>query len=592
MLFRNMHAFLESSVPKIKFNAWPVYKLFVHCWSFISGELTSGLHDKKDMENDVFQTGGAKMLRQGFMSDGPGMMGEDISDNRADNNPHVPNFPMQNAPFNNAQVPNQSFMSGGINMYDPSKAGPPMPPNSGNMNNNLQHKLKLLQQQGGAAPSMNNMSPTQVRGGALPGASTQNMVQQQAAQQQILQQLRLAVQSGLISPQLLNRQLPHNILVLLQQLLQLQNALQNLVQRQQFLQQNKVALSFPRPQLDQVSAMINQYKTQILNLQKQLQAAQQSQLMKQPPSAPTPTPQQMQAMSQPSMSVPPPMTAPMHGEGGDSMLSLPGDTNGGAGNASMSRLNQWKQLTPEREGQADLNRAPGTKPQEDPQSSPNMGPFGDLTSLNITGDTTWSTMATSGTSNWPSAPGDASGDGKADDGNTQTSSLASMLDGSGNLGLSTDVIPEFVPGKPWQGLSSKSVEDDPHITPGSISRSLSVNVVKDDYLNNLAANKPTLSFADSTKGMGKLGISAAESSMANALTQGASNLQAQQAGNHMGTSQWQGFGGFGRQHSWAGRSPGSAFTQGNVLEMHSHIFLCFCLFVCFCNEEKLHFRSI
>ncbi|XP_070187739.1 protein Gawky-like isoform X2 [Littorina saxatilis] len=514
------------------------------------GELSQGMHKVKDLEPDVFQANGGKMPRQGFMPDNPGMMPDDISDN----NPHVPNYPMQNTPYNNnAQVPNQPYMPG--NMYDRSKGGPPtMPPNNGSINSNQLHKLKVLQQQGGAAPAINSLSPTQgVVRGAVPGSSTQNMVQQQAAQQQILQQLRLAVQSGLISPQLLNQQLPHNILVMLQQLLQLQNAVQNLMQRQQFLQQNKVSLNIPRPQLDQVSVMITQYKAQILALQKQLQAAQQSMLMKQqPPSAPTPTPQQMQQMTQqPPMGMPPPMPgSSMQGEGGEAMMSLGADMAAMAGGANMSRLNQWKQPTPERDGQGDLNKAPGSKlsqmNMQHSHSAPVMGPFGDLTGLNISGDTTWSSSATSAASNWPSASNDGSGDSKRDDSTPPTSGLASML-GGGNLGLSTDVIPEFVPGKPWQGLTNKRVEDDPHITPGSISRSLSVNVVKDDYLNNLSSNKPSPSFGtDATWSMGKLGTTASVDA----------------SGNNRGNNgQWQGGGGYNRQHSWAGRSPGSAFTQ-------------------------------
>ena len=36
-------------------------------------------------------------------------------------------------------------------------------------------------------------------------------------------------------------------------------------------------------------------------------------------------------------------------------------------------------------------------------------------------------------------------------------------------------IPEFVPGKPWQGGSNNKIEDDPNITPGSVARSLSVS---------------------------------------------------------------------------------------------------------------------
>ncbi|KAL8565097.1 hypothetical protein ACOMHN_005300 [Nucella lapillus] len=541
------------------------------------GELSSGLHKKE--ADDVFQSGGSKMLRQGFVGDNAGMMGEDISDNRSDSNPHVPNFAMQNTPFNNAQATNPSYMSAGMNMYDHrNKGGPPMPAaNNGSMNNNLQQKLKVMQQQPGGnsniTQGLNSLSPGQVRGGSVPGSGNQNMVQQQAAQQQILQQLRLAVSSGLISPQLLNYQLPHNILVMLQQLLQLQNALQNLMQRQQFLQQNKVTLNIPRPQLDQVNIMIKQYQAQIQSLQKQLQSAQQSMLMKQqPPTAPTPTPSQMQAMSQqPHLGMPPPIPTSVQGEGGDSVMALPGDIGSGASSAAnTSRLSQWKQPALDKEGQGDLNKAPGSRPQQGLQhshSTPTMGPFGDLTGLNIGGDSTWSSLATSTSSNWPSTPsGDGGEGGKRDDSTPPSSGLASILGGGGNLGLSTDIIPEFIPGKPWQGLSSKSVEDDPHITPGSISRSLSVNVVKDDYLNNLtAASKPSPSFSTDAmwstgEKMGNLG--AAETSMANAMTLGASNLQAQQnrSSASMG-NQWQPAGMYSRQHSWAGRSPSSAFTQ-------------------------------
>ncbi|KAK7507895.1 hypothetical protein BaRGS_00000860 [Batillaria attramentaria] len=512
-------------------------------------ELTSGTH-KRDYDNDVFQPNGAKFHRQGFLPDGgPHMVGDDISDSRADSNPHVPNFPMQNTPFPNAQVPSQPFMSGPVSMYDRSKGGPPMPPASSSSINssNLQHKLKVLQQQGNAAPGINSLNPNQgvvTRGGAMQG-TTQTMVQQQAAQQQILQQLRLAVQSGLISPHLLNRQLPHNILVMLQQLLQLQNSLQNLMQRQQFLHQNKVSLNIPRPQLDQVSVMITQCKSQILSLQKQLEQAQHQMLLKeQPPPTPTPTPtpQQMQQLSQQPPMVPPPVPTPQS-EVGDVVMSLPNDASG-----MQSRLNQWKQTTPERgDGDGgDLNKAPGSKLLAHSHSTPTLGPFGDLTSLNIGGDQTWSAN-TSGATNWPSTSTSDSTSGigvdsKSDDGTPPAPSFAAAIGGEGSLGLATDVIPEFVPGKPWQGLSSKSVEDDPHITPGSISRSLSVNVVKDDYLNNLTANKSSPAIGDTPWSLGN---------MKGDSSHGANRI-----------SQWQGQapGSYGRQNSWAGRSMNSAFN--------------------------------
>lgn len=539
-----------------------------------TGELTSGIH-KKDLDNDVFPPNGAKLNRPGFLPDNAGnLVGDDISDTRSESNPHVPNFPMQNTPFPNAQVPNQPFISGPVNMYDRSKGGPPMPPNnSSSINTNLQQKLKHLQQQGSMPAGINSLSPTQgvVTRSTLPGA-TQTMVQQQAAQQQILQQLRLAVQSGLISPQLLNQQLPHNILVMLQQLLQLQNALQNLLQRQQFMQQNKVTLSIPRPQIDQVTGMIAQYKSQIVSLQKQLQQAQQQMLLKQPP-APTPTPQPMQ---QPPMIPPPAAPSSMQSEASDNLMPLHGDMANIAQNASasmQSRLTQWKRPTPERDGEGrDLNKAPGSKPLQHSHSAPMMGPFGDLTGLNISGDTTWSSAATTtGSTSWPSTNmGEGGGLSNTDvkgerEELTPTNTSISVIGGSGSLGLS-DVIPEFVPGKPWQGLS-KSVEDDPHITPGSISRSLSVNVVKEERLYNLTANKPSPALGTDSewnmKDMSKLGGSLVDTCTANSAVRATPGLTSQ---SNSRTNQWSNSTLYNRQHSWGGaRSAGSAFTQGNFL---------------------------
>lgn len=43
-----------------------------------------------------------------------------------------------------------------------------------------------------------------------------------------------------------------------------------------------------------------------------------------------------------------------------------------------------------------------------------------------------------------------------------------------------NLVPEFEPGKPWKGVSGMKIEDDPHITPGSVTRSpLSVNTIRD-----------------------------------------------------------------------------------------------------------------
>ena len=61
-------------------------------------------------------------------------------------------------------------------------------------------------------------------------------------------------------------------------------------------------------------------------------------------------------------------------------------------------------------------------------------------------------------------------------------------------------IPEFVPGKPWQGLqdSLKNVENDPHMTPGSAQQMqqarFSLNMVKTDTLEAIRARNAGIQF--------------------------------------------------------------------------------------------------
>lgn len=52
-------------------------------------------------------------------------------------------------------------------------------------------------------------------------------------------------------------------------------------------------------------------------------------------------------------------------------------------------------------------------------------------------------------------------------------------------------IEEFVPGKPWQGPSVRSVEDDPYITPGSVARS-SISSIDDAHVMNVLGGKSTV----------------------------------------------------------------------------------------------------
>lgn len=51
-----------------------------------------------------------------------------------------------------------------------------------------------------------------------------------------------------------------------------------------------------------------------------------------------------------------------------------------------------------------------------------------------------------------------------------------------------DLVPEFEPGKPWKGSSQlKNIEDDPHVTPGSVNRSpLSVNTIFNSWSSKVS----------------------------------------------------------------------------------------------------------
>ncbi|XP_067671153.1 trinucleotide repeat-containing gene 6C protein-like isoform X2 [Haliotis asinina] len=539
----------------------------------VESALADLMANKKDADMDVFNS--AKPRMPGLMPDNA-MVNDDISDTQSESNPHVPNINMQNTPFQNAQVPNQPF----VTIYDRSKSGPSLPPSSLNPNNpsinpqSLQQKLmqhKRQQQQ--QNQSMNSMSPTQgpLTRGQLPNTQ---VMQQQMAQQQILQQLRLAVQSGLISPQLLNQQLPHNILVLLQQLLQLQNVLQQLVTKQQFLQQNKMMNLIQRQQVEQLAVMINNIKQQILQLQKQLSQAQQI-LLKNPGGAVGAGGPMAQA----------PAAGPHIQDSVDNMMPIQNELEKLAINPPQvqqtSRLNQWKRQTPDKETAGEvgenLNKAVGSKPLQQSQSGPSLGPFSDLSGLNISGDTTWSTQATTSSQNWPStSSGGTTSQAETKESSENKESHPPITTSSTPTISMTDIIPEFVPGKPWQGLT-KSVEDDPHITPGSISRSLSVNVVKDDYLNNLATSIKTspIVAADSSTTWSMKGshISTTSSSKpwstSESTTPSMSDVWSMPPKNRpppglMAHKSHHWPAGVNRQNSWAGRTDNSAFTPVNA----------------------------
>lgn len=445
----------------------------------------------KPNELDVFQYEGVKPKIPGMDIGAT----DDISDTHSESNPYVPiNSMQQNTPFPNAQsqLPNQ---------FNNMK-GPSLPQSShSNMNNSsiippqqrlIQEKFKH-QNSMSAPPPPGPPPPGQVIGGRGPIP----VHQQQMAQQQILQQLHLAVKAGLISPQLLHHQLPPPMLVLLQQLLQNTQLLQSLITTQQVIQQNKGGNPIvQRQQLEQLLGKISSVKHQILLLQRQITEAQKA-LIKVQQQPPPPDGEQANTSH---------VTSDLQNLSVNSSQPQP----------TQSKLIQWKKGSDSSNAptsSADtgandssaLNKAVGSKPAIHQSSSRNN--LYDLGLSNLIGDQTW-TASTTTSSSWPSSTANSisstnedkmassnATDGKESQPAANTSTVTTTLN---------DSIPEFVPGKPWLGITSKNVEDDPHITPGSFSRSLSlsVNTVKDDYLSSLTKTSPSVTESPSWNSKG------------------------------------------------------------------------------------------
>jgi len=132
--------------------------------------------------------------------------------------------------------------------------------------------------------------------------------------------------------------------------------------------------------------------------------------------------------------------------------------------AASSRLSQWKQP-------ADSFKPP-------PAGVPSNGP------LPVTA--AWPAMS-SASSTVP--------DKSAESARVSEGSAASSLE-----------IEEFVPGKPWQGPSMRSVEDDPYITPGSVTRN-AISAIDDVHVMNVLGSKMPLSGAGMHAAAGRQGNS-------------------------------------------------------------------------------------
>ncbi|CAH1795036.1 unnamed protein product [Owenia fusiformis] len=417
------------------------------------------LHGANKDEINLTGLGGLPGRRPTSFQD---QLADHISDTQTDANSfNVPVIPgsMHNTPTTtNAQLTNLQANSVKGPSLNPSLS---MPTNH-SINPSLQQKLILAQQQQQQQPTANNPPQNQQQQQAAmrnqmqqpPPLNNPQMVHQQL-QNQIVQQLRMAVQAGLINQSLLNQQLTPQMLTMLQHLLQLQAVLQRLLQQQQILQQQKNANpQQQRQQLGEIMLMIQKIKQQILSQQQSIAQAQQPE-----------GPQGNQAMKQ------------------DVLTNLPSDLSQLKIGAdiqpkSKSRLEMWKLPSPEKDEGAGLNKAPGSKlPIHQSHSTPNLqSKIPELPSVG--GDNPWST-STSSSSNWPTSSAITS---------TSQSETDPKLESPANA-EADDMIAEFVPGKPWAGF--KTIEDDPNMTPGSIASSYSVATPKEESIQSLL-NKTTM----------------------------------------------------------------------------------------------------
>ena len=510
--------------------------------------------------------------------------------------------PMTNTPFSTAQpLPNPQVMmnlKGATSLQNVSSLNNF---NNASINQSLQQKLLQHQLQQQNLP----------QGQAIRGQLAPQSVQQQIMQQQIMQQLRMAVQAGLISPQLLNQQLTPTMRIMVQQLLQLQDTYNRLITNQQILQNQLMQTPKPSPlaqrQLDQLLITIPKVKQQIFTIQQQIAQAQQQPLAKTPRGLPVDPKELSDKLSGLNMNkdnmhhmmMPPQQHQPQQQQN---------PVAPAAQQAQTSRLNQWKLPSPEKDGDQGLNKAPGAnKPLGMSQSNPNL--TGDIrtSSSSLLYDSTWSTTSgtstTAATTSWPTTnSSDSKDDGSEASSNKDSfnaplpgdlnsaaisapasdaspaMTTASSTSSNDSSNLINDIgIPEFVPGKPWQGLSTKSVEDDPYITPGSVTRpSLSVNTIKDDYVMTTLGKPSSPSVTDSASPsstswstFGNIGKNSAKStwSSSSCLTDSNTALATELWGVRRpppglgnqpkvsGTSNnWQtsGTGGFNRSMSWAG----------------------------------------
>uniref|UniRef100_A0A2S2RA09 Trinucleotide repeat-containing protein n=1 Tax=Sipha flava TaxID=143950 RepID=A0A2S2RA09_9HEMI len=348
-------------------------------------------------------------------------------------------------PFDRSNINQQRFNSQQLPFAVPS---------IGNNSNQQAMLQKILAQQPPA--QQNSMQQQYSQGGS------RQMQNQPTAQQlrMLVQQIQMAVQAGYLNHQILNQPLAPQTLIMLNQLLQQIKILQQNVQIQAAVANNPKS----GPAMVTAAIAINKARQQIASLQNQI-ANNQAMHMK--------------AQAHQNQSNFGGLSGLIGGQVGDffkndpltllqsgfsdmAMNNKDSQISGqGFQTSQQSRLNQWKLPNLDKEDLGmgnDFSRAPGANSKSTPgNTSPT---YNSLLSQN---DGTWTNVGARSDSGWPDNAEDNKEVWPNNGSNSQSNSASSAF--------TTDLVPEFEPGKPWKGNQMKNIEDDPTITPGSVVRS-------------------------------------------------------------------------------------------------------------------------
>jgi len=323
------------------------------------------------------------------------------------------------------------------NSFNPSS----LPPNSSINNRNtsqFNNQISQISQPNQMFRNNNNNSNINLNNNNNNNTKTPNTAMLQDKRLgNLVQQIQLAVHSGHLNAQILNQPLSHNTIQLIYQLLQEIRNLHTL-QLQSRLNMNKNL----GPAQSDLNVQITMIKQRISSLQNQIKVQQQIFINN-----------QQQTKSVPNSDLN--NLNNLANNGGlsinsnamsdfNKLISSPESPNEEFQSNSgqqQSRLSTWKNSTSSNDG---FSRAPG--------------------SLNKTG-----------ANNWPlSSEFQNNSETWLNEANDLTNTLSNMnLQQSQQTFNITDSVPEFEPGKPWRGSAQmKSSDDDPHLTPGSVNRSI------------------------------------------------------------------------------------------------------------------------